>query len=139
MTISGSNFASSQQNYLRFCLIIRLDLTVLSDIPVRAGDQDGNATEIRNENVESPNTSYSPVHTHITTCTNTNHSSNPSSNLIYPTWPPLSPILPHNDTTHDHMDDTYLHTPNDHLLDELTLNITILNETYIPYKLHKFE
>ena len=61
------------------------------------------------------------------------------NNLFSNNWPPLSPILPHADQPNNHMDDTYiLHTPVNHNIDDLPQNITIMNDTYVPYNFYKF-
>ena len=60
-------------------------------------------------------------------------SQTPSNFNPYPptNFPSISPILPHSDLTKYHVNDTYLHTPNNHPISNLPNNITIMNDTYI--------
>ena len=76
-------------------------------------------------------TPTSPIHT--------NSPSPPHANN-FETWPPISPIRTCQETfnlTNMSMNDTYLHTPNNHMLNELPQNLTIMNDTYIPYNFYK--
>ena len=56
---------------------------------------------------------------------------------IFNTWSPISPIPICYEPNSPSMNDTYVHTPNNHVLNELPQNLTIMNDTYIPYNFHK--
>ena len=87
----------------------------------------------------SHTTSLTPTHNNSPNYYNNTSPLTPIPNK-FDTWPPISPIPmcyePHN-LTNSNMNDTYLHTPNNHMMDDLPQNITIMNDTYIPYNFYK--
>ena len=81
----------------------------------------------------SHTTSLTPTHNNSPNYYNNTSPLTPIPNN-FDTWPPISPITmcyePHN-LTNSNMNDTYLHVPNNYMMDDLPQNITIMNDTYI--------
>ena len=66
---------------------------------------------------------------------NPNHPDTPTA--VFNTWSPISPIPICYEPNSPSMNDTYIHTPNNHVLNELPQNLTIMNDTYLTYNFYK--
>ena len=98
---------------------------------------------------DPPTPTPSSLNLSLTTCECSNTQPNsvtqhtpPSNNpLFVDSWPPISPILPCSHKSYlneiPNMNDTHTYESNNHTLNDLPQNITIMNDTYISYNFYK--